>query len=255
MVNLRKPTCIVCRLPTGKLFLKKRGGKYYRCGQCQGIFVSPVREQTYYLDSDTYLKDMDLYTGRIDPHGQRWMIEQFERLYQDVMEREGRGSYFEIGAGIGYLTLFALSRGWDASGIETSKMAVEHGKKNLKVDLKHSTIEDFKTDKAFDAVVMVEVLEHFLDPAAALEAIRNISKRWTFIFGTTPNTDSDHWKGSEQDIYQPEDHIFLFNKPSLTNLADKLGIQKLTIEYFGGGKNHDSNLMYAGILENKNATS
>lgn len=255
LTKSKKPHCILCEVPVKELFLEKRGYTYYRCGKCQGIFVWPIREQTYYLDSDTYLKNMEVYTGMIDANGQRWMIDQFERLYRDVMEREGRGAYLEIGAGIGYLTLFALARGWDASAIETSEEAVDFGKKNLKVDISQSTIEDFETDKTFDAIVMVEVLEHFLNPASALEAIKKLSKRWSFLFGTTPNTDSSHWKQSEQDIYQPEDHIFLFNKRSLERLADQIGIKRLTVEYFGGGKNHDSNLMYAGIIENKDAAN
>lgn len=245
---------MVCQHSDNKVFLKKRGDTYYRCSGCTGTFVWPVREQDYYLGSDTYLKNVDLYTDGVDPIGQRWMIEQFERLYKEVMEREGRGSYFEIGAGIGYLTLFALARGWEASGIETSEMAVEFAQKNLRMDIQQSTVEDFKTKKTFDAIVMIEVLEHFRNPVVALEAIRKLSNRWTFLFGTTPNTDSKHWGKSQQDIYQPEDHIFLFNKQSLERLGEKIGFLRLNIEYFGSGKSHDSNLMYAAIIENKDAS-
>ena len=96
---------------------------------------------------------------------------------------------------------------------------------------------------------MVEVLEHFLDPAKAIQALKPLAKPKTFLFGTTPNTDSLHWQKSKQDIYVPDDHIFLFNEYSLRRLAEKVGIKKLTVELFGSGEKHDSNLMYAGVVE------
>ena len=100
----------------------------------------------------------------------------------------------------------------------------------------------------YDAIVMVEVLEHFIDPVKALSAIKRFSTGRTVLFGTTPNTDSLHWKESKQDIYVPEDHIFLFNSRSLTYLADKTDMKELTIEYFGSGKNNDSNLMFCCVI-------
>jgi SAM-dependent methyltransferase len=244
-----QPTCLVCEQPTKKVYLVKDGGTYYVCKHCRGVFVWPVRQQEYYLGTDTYLKDMSLYTGRINPYGQRWIIEQFERLYSQLTGSSEKGAFFEIGAGTGFLNLFALARGWEASGIETSAPAVKVARDHMRTVVDHSTLETYMTDKKFDAIVMVEVLEHFIDPVAAIEHLRRFAKQRTVVFGTTPNTDSLHWQQSDQDIYQPEDHIFLFNKESLQRLAQRTGLKDLTIEYFGGGDEHDSNLMYAAMID------
>jgi len=248
MLTAKNPTCLICRKKAHTKFLEVGEFTYYRCKHCTGIFVDPIRGQDFYLDTDTYLKDTKLYVGRIDPYGQRWIIEQFERLYMEKMKSPVKGTFFEVGAGVGYLCLFALARGWNAKGIETSERAVKYGKSHLKADLSVSTIEEYDKEEVFDAIAMVEVLEHFIDPIKAITALRKLSGSHTFLFGTTPNTDSDHWRKSEQNIYVPQDHIFLFNEKSIRIFADKANIHDLTIEYFGSGDKHDSNLMYAGVI-------
>jgi SAM-dependent methyltransferase len=244
-----EPVCQICGKKSRTKYLECGEYTYYRCKSCGGIFVFPVKPQEFYLGTETYLTNPLSYTSSINPHGQRWMVEQFERLYIQKMQSSTLGKkLLEIGAGVGYLTLFALARGWEAKGIETSKPAVQFGKDYLRVDLEHTTIEDYTSDEKFDAIAMVEVLEHFLDPVKAIRAMRRLSGAHTFLFGTTPNTDSEHWQKSDQNIYVPDDHIFLFNERSIQRFADKAGIRDLTVEYFGSGEKHDSNLMYAGVI-------
>lgn len=244
-----EPTCSICLVTRADYFLGKGNFTYYRCRKCDGVFVWPVKEQNFYLKTDTYLTDPLFYADRVDPYGQRWMAEQHDRLYQQKMQGRPKGSFFEVGAGAGYLSLFALARGWQVAGIETSKPAADFARRYLRVPIDHGIIETYKQDKKFDAIAMVEVLEHFVDPVKAMQALKKFAKKRTFLFGTTPNTNSEHWRHSKQDIYAPDDHIFLFNEQSLRKFAYKVGIQDLSVEFFGSGDEHDSNLMFAGVLE------
>lgn len=243
------PQCLVCDRISKTVFLEKDGHTYYYCPGCQGIYVWPVQPQQFYLDTDTYLKDVSAYTNMIDLQGQRWIIEQFERLYREKSGSDARGSFLEVGAGTGFLTLFALARGWDARGIETSPEAVKVARDHMRLEVNESTLEAYKDSRHYDAIAMIEVLEHFINPLHAIDHLRRFAKGRTVLFGTTPNTDSDHWHTGEQDIYQPNDHIFLFNKRSIERFAEKAGIRNFSVEYFGGGAAHDSNLMYAGVIE------
>jgi len=250
------PVCLICEVPAKNVFRAIGKFKYYRCSTCTGIFVHPVKEQSFYLSTETYLTNAETHLQNdVDLRGTRWMIEQFERLYISKTQLESKGSFLEIGAGTGFLTLFALARGWNAKAIETSKSAVEFASKMLKIDILESTIETYKTTKKFDAILMVEVLEHFRDPMNAIKLITKLTTGHTILFGTTPNTDSQHWINSKQNIYVPEGHIFLFNEKSLKIFADKSGIKDLTIEYFGSGKLHDSNLIYCGVISNYSSVS
>lgn len=239
----------MCGSSANEVYLECGDYTYRQCKKCTGIFVDPIHEQSFYLENETYLNDpAEGYIDSINPLGQRWMIEQFERLYEDKIGNLQRGKLLEVGAGVGYLELMALARGWDVNGIEVSQKAVDFARKYMRVPIEHSTIEGYKTEVRYDAIVMVEVLEHFIDPSKAIKSLKLLSKGNTLLFGTTPNTDSEHWKRSEQNIYVPEDHIFLFNEKSLQIFAKKMGINNLTIEYFGTNKKNDSNLMFAGII-------
>lgn len=248
MKKMKSPSCLVCHKSTSTLFKKSGEYSYFRCDNCGGIFVDPVRSQNFYLDNVTYLDDAQMYAGRIDLYGQRWMIEQFERLYQEKLHNLNRGKFLEVGSGVGFLSLFALARGWNTTSIETSSSAVKYGKECLRLNIEQATIEGYKNDQKFEAIAMVEVLEHFIDPVKAINAMKRFCGPHTIIFGTTPNTDSEHWEKSEQNIYVPTDHIFLFNEKSIRNFAKKVGILDLTVEYFGSGEKNDSNIMYAGII-------
>jgi 2-polyprenyl-3-methyl-5-hydroxy-6-metoxy-1,4-benzoquinol methylase len=176
------------------------------------------------------------------------MAEQLERLWVSKLGTLERGRLLEIGAGTGFFELVALARGWEVEGIELSEGAVEFARKYMHVPIKQSTIEEYTSSHLFDAIVMIEVLEHFRDPLEAIRSLKKLSTGHTLIFGTTPNTDSKHWLTSQQNIYVPEDHLFLFNTKSLQLFADKAGIYDVSIEYFGSGENNDSNLMFAGII-------
>src|SRR5690349_18454469 len=129
------PVCHMCGEMRSTHFMKKGKFDYYRCRNCDGIFVWPLKKQDFYLATETYLSDPIEYSSRIDPEGQRWMIEQFERLYADVMQTPHKGALFEVGAGAGYLTLFALARGWVVGGIETSAPSAKFARDYLRVPI------------------------------------------------------------------------------------------------------------------------
>lgn len=241
------PVCILCSTSNVEEYKKLKRFTYYKCKKCTGIFVNPIRTQAFYSKAKTYLTDPKDYAKFMNPYGLRWIMEEFEKLYEKKTGNN-RGTLFEIGTGLGYLELFALARGWNVKGIETSIEAVKFANEYLRIDVQHSTIEDYVPDQTHDAIIMVEVLEHFLNPIIAFESVKKLGRKGTVIFGTTPNTDSSHWEKSEQDIYMPEDHIFLFNKKSLKKFAKMVGLKKVTIQYFGSGEKNDSNIIYAGII-------
>lgn len=240
------PKCDLCSSRENETFKRVGKYKYLRCSNCQGIFVYPKKNQKFYIDSEDYLSDPEEYISLIDPRGMMYMIGKFEQHYLEK-KKQSRGKVLEIGAGVGYMAFMMFSRDWDVEGMETSKLASEWSQKYLRMNLHRTTLEDFKTKNRYDAFAMVEVLEHFLDATNAINRMKKLSGRKALIFGTTPNTDSEFWK-TGPDIYVPSDHIFLFNEQSLKHLAKKTKLKNFTIEYFGSGDAHDSNMMFSGVV-------
>jgi 2-polyprenyl-3-methyl-5-hydroxy-6-metoxy-1,4-benzoquinol methylase len=79
----------------------------------------------------------------------------------------------EVGANVGVLLHTARDRGWRARGVEPSRWAVEMGREKFGVDLVQGTAETVEAEPgSVDAVVMLDVLEHLVDPVAALRTLR-----------------------------------------------------------------------------------
>jgi len=76
-------------------------------------------------------------------------------------------------------------------------------------------------DLSFDAVTLLEVLEHMTDPQAAAKEAMRVAQR--FVVASVPSKPDDN----------PE-HIQLFTNDSLTTLFTNAGARKVTIEHVPG---------------------
>lgn len=238
--------CDVCGSKKSEPFLVVKKHQYVVCTKCKTIYLVTRNMNLTKKRGNTYLEDVDGYLSIIDPNGTRYMAGHVDYAYEQKLQKP-KGKLLEIGSGLGHLSYTLFARDWDVSALELSAQAVTWSSKVFKLPVQATKIEDLK-DGTFDAFVMVEVLEHFYNPLQALKQIKRLSAESALVFGTTPNTASKHWTNSEQDIYQPHDHIVLFNKNSLTMLLKKVGLKKITVDYFGTGENNDSNLMFSGVI-------
>lgn len=73
-------------------------------------------------------------------------------------------SILDIGCANGNKVLFYRERGYRAKGIDLSEEATAYGRREHGLDLLRSSIEDYATDERFDAILMLEVIEHIRDP-------------------------------------------------------------------------------------------
>ncbi len=241
--KIQKGACDVCQQNDYKKFRSVGKHLYETCQNC-GTIILKTRQLNIDTPPDTYLEDVDQYLSIISPEGTRYMAGNVDHYYQEKIDDQ-KGDLLEIGSGVGMLAYTLFSRGWEVDTMELSKVASEWQDKVFKLKSFNKPLESHNSGKKYNAVVLVEVVEHFYDPLANLKQIKKLLKKPGMIFGTTPNIKSLHWSNSEQDIYDPTDHIVLFNRNSLKAILQKAGFKDITIEYFGMGDKHDSNLMYS----------
>jgi 2-polyprenyl-3-methyl-5-hydroxy-6-metoxy-1,4-benzoquinol methylase len=141
-------------------------GPIFWCPDCQLGFSPPP-------DSDRLLS---LYEDVNDP-SYLTELENRQRHAQSILRTIEKwhppGRLLEIGSQVGILLQAAQERGWDASGIEPSRWAVKTGQARFGVKLTHGSVEAAEFPPgSFDCIVMVDVLEHLLDPLAVLQRCR-----------------------------------------------------------------------------------
>jgi SAM-dependent methyltransferase len=217
-------------------------GDLFRCTRC-GTVQQPV------LPSGREL--VDLYRGMRDDAyldeeaGRRATARRLLDRLEDGTG--GRGSLLEVGCGHGLLLDEARARGWDVVGLEPAAAGRAHARDVLGLDVRDGTLADLDPvrDGGFDALVMVDVIEHLDDPVGALRAARGLLAPGGVLVVVTPDPSSlaarltrDRWWG-----YLPA-HAHLIPRRTLRRLLADEGFAALdettlwrtfTLGYWMGG--------------------
>ena len=137
----------------------------------------------------------------------------------------------DVGCGDGFHLELLRKYGnktWRLEGVDIDKRAVEMAnKRNLNVH--HGAINELNlAENNYDFVFAVQTIEHVEKPDLFLSAIKKILKPDGKLVVVTDNTESfdfllfkkSHWGG-----YHFPRHWNLFNRKSLTKLAEKVGLK------------------------------
>jgi 2-polyprenyl-3-methyl-5-hydroxy-6-metoxy-1,4-benzoquinol methylase len=143
----------------------------------------------------------------------------------EIAERYApRGRILDVGCNIGTFVRVARERDWQATGVDVNVDAVEFGRRGGALDL--LTLEEFdaRPDLLFDVIHSSDTVEHFSDPAGAMQAYARRLRPGGLLVLSTPNYDSRLCKMFQ---LKPTEHLFLFNQRSLVFLLDCIGLQVL----------------------------
>lgn len=215
-----------------------------QCSQCGFVYNSPrVR--------DAILKDYYLYSPLAS--GQVFRDESARGYYPQLnaarakflssfLESRKNCRLLDIGCGVGgFLDALKATgiEGWEFFGMEPSRNACDAARlKGYAVE--HACLaEDSLPEKSFDAISLVSVLEHLLNPREALARVHQLLKPDGIIYVEVPN------------LLKPEislsgcfslEHIQHFTPASLADLLQSFGITELVSD----AEKQGSNLRIAG---------
>ncbi len=96
-------------------------------------------------------------------------------------------SLLDVGCGQGALSLRLADRGFDVDALDM----YDRCQCKDRVRFQRATVETAQFDRRFDAITLVEVLEHLESPFAVLRRCVEWLKPGARLFVTTPNVDSD----------------------------------------------------------------
>ena len=138
----------------------------------------------------------------------------------------------DVGCAFGWF-LSILPRRWKKFGLDVSAYALSYAKKYAKVYK-----ADFTkfTDKEFDIITMIHVIEHLDKPEIFIKKARSLLKKNGLLIIETPDFDSAMARkyGVKFRLFHDPTHISLFSYESLTRLIrdSKFKIVKVDFPYF-----------------------
>jgi 2-polyprenyl-3-methyl-5-hydroxy-6-metoxy-1,4-benzoquinol methylase len=224
-----------CAAPLVSSPIELAEGALLRCAAC-GQLVNQCSEAAY---RDALAK-WDTAAGTLpDARSVRRHARVSRRRLQTlhaVLGREAAGTkLLDVGCSSGAFLMAARELGLDAEGVEISPEAAEAARK---ADFRVHTglLEDARYPaESFDAVALIELLEHLRDPRALLAECRRILRPGGVLMATTPNGAS--WTagamGARWDVFSLRGmggHVSFFNPGSLRLLAERAGFEVARLE-------------------------
>jgi len=182
-IDLKEINCNICRSQAKKIIRKTDLGNIVRCKNCGLFYRSPRLSDEDEIRRYKNLGYDDAYCEILN--------RSRKDLYLAVLEdiEAYKGKLLDVGCADGTFLGLAQKRGWEPYGVEISDFYLEKAKKNLNeksvfgVPLK---IAKFPSD-FFDAITLLDVLDHLGDPRGELEEIARILKKKGMLIARVRN--------------------------------------------------------------------
>jgi len=210
------------------------------------LAITPGIYENIYRQADR-LPGYDLYTRlaagaarEADPLG--WLARQAPGYWflRDAMLSRvptSAPAVIEMGSGLGYTTAALRAAGYAVTGLDLSADAVTKAKACFGDHYLCADVTRYAAERpaSADAVVMMEVIEHLVDPVAMLRSLAALLKPGGKLLMTTPNksvyTGRDYWQTDN-----PPVHLWWFSETSVRRLAQAA---ELDVELWDFSRFHD----------------
>ena len=236
----------------GNTHLEDWSPDYWRCPECQTLVVRAMRgeEISQVRDDEQDFYGKNYYLRHIQ---EDYGLPDLEtRARADLPERclhwlrtllkfvPGPGARtLELGCGHGGFVAMQRWAGMDAVGLELSPWLVRQARELFGVPVLEGRLEDQELAAgSWDAVVMMDVLEHLPDPRQTLgRAVSLLRSPGSFLLIQTPcypaGQSYEALRARDHPFLQqlkPVEHLYLFSEPAVARLCAELGVGQVHFE-------------------------
>jgi len=236
-MGLRYVKCNLCGSRSySKLFTVKGRSKfsypfplaYVKCKRCGLVFTNPRPDRKEILKQ----YDSEHYRSSIIPKNNYILRREIDADIRKIsfLERfKKKGRLLDVGCAQGFFIYIARMKGFKVYGVETSKRTSSFAKNTLKLDVFNMSFEKAKLkENYFDVITAFNLIEHLENPLGFLKKCYSLLKKHGILVIATPSLDSLHFKilGKRWECASdPAQHLYLFNKKTLSMLAKKAGFK------------------------------
>jgi len=186
-----------------------------KCAECGFIFANPRIGSKNVLSAYKNMKDSSYVKEEL---GRRKSARSILEMLPQFKLKDKK--LIDIGCSTGFLLDEARKLGWEVSGVELSEWAAKYAKEKFGLNIYNSSLKKANIpNNSYDVAIMLDTIEHVLDPRAVLFEIQRILKPGGILYVNTPDIESNSsrllkakWWGINQF------HLCYFSKRTLTDL-------------------------------------
>jgi 2-polyprenyl-3-methyl-5-hydroxy-6-metoxy-1,4-benzoquinol methylase len=236
----RIAACPACRADAVAHAYRVRDSCFGRCRTCGSLFVEEAPDDdevaalytgaTYFANPEFGDPSGGGYHGYRDYLADRHEIEaKFASVLAKIETEVGTGKLLDVGSGPGFLLAAARARGWEAVGLEPNEWAAAYARNEIGVDVRTSTLAEADIEQeSFDAVTLMDVIEHVRDPDTLVEQSADMLRHGGVLAVLTPDAGSPVSRVLGQrwpEVQRVPEHLVLYSARGLGVLLRRHGFE------------------------------
>jgi SAM-dependent methyltransferase len=201
-----------------------------RCASCRHGFAEYGVDERHFATvyGDDYFSAGG--PGYQDYLSEAELLQRQGRRYGTLIGRYApRGKVLDIGCAAGFMAAGMRDTGLAVNGLEPNQRMASYASNLLGIPTRHGALEDLDAVEAYDAVSMIQVVAHFVDPrrAFAAAARATTSAGYWLIEGWNSNSGVARLLGRRWHVYNPPSVLNYFTMKSLDLLAAEFGFVRI----------------------------
>ena len=240
----RGTICPACHGTALRPAFRRSALSFERCRSCGTVFdptppteaeLSALYEGKAYFVKEAGSEGGPAPVGAADLWGypadyladRRFVEAKFDEVLRHLERYVPVGRLLDVGAGPGFLVSAASARGWDAVGLDLNEWAAEHARDEVGVDVRVGRLDEHAfAGERFDAVTMMDVVEHVADPDALLANAARLVRPGGVLVLLTPDAGAPVSRilgGRWPEVRRPGEHVVLYSRRGLTDALRRHG--------------------------------
>jgi 2-polyprenyl-3-methyl-5-hydroxy-6-metoxy-1,4-benzoquinol methylase len=244
--SIEQATCYICKSAQREGLTQIHGFSYVTCSGCGHVYTT--RRYTdeairRFYETNAYWARVT-YANKDTCHYRKSNVALPKVEFAERHAGVAKGSWLDVGSGIGDMVSVAIERGWSATGLELSETSVAFAKEIFGVDLIRQTMDEYVAGNAdligtVAVVSMIGVLEHVVDPIGLMLQAHQMLAPGGLVMIQVPNARSLATMVQEvfpQNVFRhmsPIEHIMVFTESSLNTALEIAGFEPLAYWYHG----------------------
>jgi 2-polyprenyl-3-methyl-5-hydroxy-6-metoxy-1,4-benzoquinol methylase len=237
---LQPRRCPFCDVAGNDSFVRPDGLTIKHCESCDASFVSPAPSEAqlqifyeHYNDahrvgpkvSDEYFRKL---FANVDPYDT-----VITKVLSQLVDLNGR-SCLDVGFGTGRYLAKMAALGCGVSGLELDRDVIAYVNKYLGIgSCRYGTIFDLGREETFDVMLMIDLVEHPLDPLAVLKRAKEHLNPGGLLVVRTPNGTSAMLERDPVQFRVDLEHMQYVSNSTCNYVARTVGFDVVHLEDYG----------------------